>query len=110
MNENLFSFHFKLIFRLLIVCVGCWKQLLSTFISIEGLIELRGGVPLLEMLPDVFEWPIAVDNWETNYGKISFSSAALNGCHVQVRKSVFLTVPPSALQAASGDWRMSLPG
>uniref|UniRef100_A0A8P4K2J4 Neprilysin n=1 Tax=Dicentrarchus labrax TaxID=13489 RepID=A0A8P4K2J4_DICLA len=35
----------------------------------ESLIELRGGAPLLDMLPDVFEWPIAVDNWETNYGK-----------------------------------------
>uniref|UniRef100_A0A665TEQ4 Neprilysin n=1 Tax=Echeneis naucrates TaxID=173247 RepID=A0A665TEQ4_ECHNA len=35
----------------------------------ESLIELRGGTPLLDMLPDVFEWPIAVDNWESNYGK-----------------------------------------
>uniref|UniRef100_A0A665TTQ8 Neprilysin n=1 Tax=Echeneis naucrates TaxID=173247 RepID=A0A665TTQ8_ECHNA len=34
----------------------------------ESLIELRGGTPLLDMLPDVFEWPIAVDNWESNYG------------------------------------------
>uniref|UniRef100_A0A3Q3WI10 Neprilysin n=1 Tax=Mola mola TaxID=94237 RepID=A0A3Q3WI10_MOLML len=29
----------------------------------------RGGGPLLDMLPDVFEWPIAVNEWETNYGK-----------------------------------------
>uniref|UniRef100_A0AAQ5ZUA7 Neprilysin n=1 Tax=Amphiprion ocellaris TaxID=80972 RepID=A0AAQ5ZUA7_AMPOC len=35
----------------------------------ESLIELRGGTPLLDMLPDVFEWPIAVDNWETTYGR-----------------------------------------
>ncbi|XP_058490717.1 neprilysin-like isoform X2 [Solea solea] len=34
----------------------------------ESLIELRGGKPLLEMLPDIFEWPIAVDDWETKYG------------------------------------------
>uniref|UniRef100_A0AAX7TB61 Neprilysin n=1 Tax=Astatotilapia calliptera TaxID=8154 RepID=A0AAX7TB61_ASTCA len=34
-----------------------------------SLIELRGGSPLLDMLPDVSEWPIAVDNWETNYGR-----------------------------------------
>uniref|UniRef100_A0A672G5A4 Neprilysin n=1 Tax=Salarias fasciatus TaxID=181472 RepID=A0A672G5A4_SALFA len=26
----------------------------------ESLIEVRGGSPLLDMLPDVFEWPIAV--------------------------------------------------
>lgn len=30
---------------------------------------MRGGSPLLDMLPDVSEWPIAVDNWETNYGR-----------------------------------------
>lgn len=29
---------------------------------------------MLDMLPDVFEWPIAVDNWETNYGKVFFST------------------------------------
>uniref|UniRef100_A0AAQ4PQ31 Neprilysin n=1 Tax=Gasterosteus aculeatus aculeatus TaxID=481459 RepID=A0AAQ4PQ31_GASAC len=34
----------------------------------ESLIELRGGAPLLNMLSSVFEWPIAVDNWETDYG------------------------------------------
>ncbi|XP_068173675.1 neprilysin-like isoform X3 [Antennarius striatus] len=31
------------------------------------LIESRGGAPLLDTLPDVFEWPIAVDHWEANY-------------------------------------------
>ncbi|XP_014907983.1 neprilysin-like [Poecilia latipinna] len=35
----------------------------------ESLIELRGGAPLLDMLPDIFEWPMAVDNWEDDYGK-----------------------------------------
>lgn len=35
----------------------------------ESLIELRGGAPLLDMLPDVFEWPVAVDNWEADYGE-----------------------------------------
>ncbi|XP_013866571.1 neprilysin isoform X3 [Austrofundulus limnaeus] len=35
----------------------------------ERLIEQRGGGPLLDMLPDVFEWPVAVDNWEADYGK-----------------------------------------
>ncbi|XP_061733999.1 neprilysin-like isoform X1 [Nerophis ophidion] len=34
----------------------------------ESLIEKRGGLPLLNMLPDVFEWPMAVDNWDTDYG------------------------------------------
>lgn len=36
----------------------------------ESLIELRGGAPLLDMLPDVFEWPMAVDNWEASFGNI----------------------------------------
>ncbi|KAF4101555.1 neprilysin-like isoform X1 [Onychostoma macrolepis] len=34
----------------------------------ESLIEQRGGLPLLTVLPDVFEWPIATDDWDTNYG------------------------------------------
>uniref|UniRef100_A0A8C1VD54 Neprilysin n=1 Tax=Cyprinus carpio TaxID=7962 RepID=A0A8C1VD54_CYPCA len=34
----------------------------------ESLIENRDGTPLLTMLPDVFEWPIATDDWDTNYG------------------------------------------
>ncbi|XP_061073126.1 neprilysin-like isoform X2 [Conger conger] len=35
----------------------------------DSTIEKRGGTPLLNMLPDVFEWPIAVDNWEADYGE-----------------------------------------
>lgn len=34
----------------------------------ESLIEQRGGKPLLTMLPDVFEWPIATDDWDNIYG------------------------------------------
>ncbi|KAM9318246.1 neprilysin-like isoform 2-T2 [Pholidichthys leucotaenia] len=48
----------------------------------ESLIELRQGEPLLNMLPDVSEWPIAVDNWETNYGtkwRLEDVIATLNG-------------------------------
>ncbi|KAG7470976.1 hypothetical protein MATL_G00119550 [Megalops atlanticus] len=30
----------------------------------ETVIEKRGGTPLLQMLPDIFEWPVAVDDWE----------------------------------------------
>uniref|UniRef100_A0A8C1VE93 Neprilysin n=1 Tax=Cyprinus carpio TaxID=7962 RepID=A0A8C1VE93_CYPCA len=35
----------------------------------ESLIENRDGTPLLTMLPDVFEWPIATDDWDTNYAE-----------------------------------------
>ncbi|XP_076138077.1 neprilysin-like isoform X1 [Alosa pseudoharengus] len=34
----------------------------------ESLIEQRGGSPLLSVLPDVLEWPIATDHWDTKYG------------------------------------------
>ncbi|KAG9273404.1 neprilysin [Astyanax mexicanus] len=33
----------------------------------ESLIEQRGGTPLLTMLPDVFEWPLATDDWDTTF-------------------------------------------
>ncbi|XP_077397778.1 neprilysin-like [Festucalex cinctus] len=36
----------------------------------ESLTEQKGGSPLLMTLPDVFEWPMAVDNWDADYGKI----------------------------------------
>ncbi|XP_008424089.1 neprilysin-like isoform X2 [Poecilia reticulata] len=35
----------------------------------QTLIEQKGGAPLLDMLPDIYEWPMAVDNWENDYGK-----------------------------------------
>uniref|UniRef100_A0AAR2JV36 Neprilysin n=1 Tax=Pygocentrus nattereri TaxID=42514 RepID=A0AAR2JV36_PYGNA len=45
------------------------KVLLEYFcFFLKGLIEQRGGTPLLTMLPNVFEWPIATDDWDTAYG------------------------------------------
>uniref|UniRef100_A0AAZ3Q1E7 Neprilysin n=1 Tax=Oncorhynchus tshawytscha TaxID=74940 RepID=A0AAZ3Q1E7_ONCTS len=41
----------------------------------------RGGAPLLDILPNVFEWPIATDHWETVYGntwKLEDAIARLN--------------------------------
>ncbi|KAJ8280491.1 hypothetical protein GJAV_G00055490 [Gymnothorax javanicus] len=35
----------------------------------ESAIEKRGGTPLLNILPDIFEWPIAVDDWDADYGQ-----------------------------------------
>lgn len=29
---------------------------------------------MLDMLSDVFDWPMAVDNWEINYGRLLFST------------------------------------
>ncbi|XP_036610533.1 neprilysin [Trichosurus vulpecula] len=34
----------------------------------ESIVESRGGEPLLKLLPEINEWPVTVDNWETVYG------------------------------------------
>ncbi|KAJ3591265.1 hypothetical protein NHX12_009211 [Muraenolepis orangiensis] len=50
----------------------------------ETLIEQRGGNPLLAMLPDLFEWPLAVDDWESDYGtewRLEDTIAQLNARH-----------------------------
>uniref|UniRef100_W5LKP2 Neprilysin n=1 Tax=Astyanax mexicanus TaxID=7994 RepID=W5LKP2_ASTMX len=39
-----------------------------------SLIEQRGGTPLLTMLPDVFEWPLATDDWDTTFGILGLPS------------------------------------
>ncbi|XP_064418278.1 neprilysin isoform X2 [Latimeria chalumnae] len=47
----------------------------------ETNIEDRGGKPLTTMLKDIFEWPVAVEDWETKYGhswKAETSIAKLN--------------------------------
>lgn len=59
---------------------------------------------MLDMLPDVFEWPIAADNWEANYGRVFFSH-----CHTQQMSSTgipcFLTC--TFLSVSSGKtWRL----
>lgn len=35
------------------------------------------------MLPDVFEWPVAVDNWEADYGRVLFSTVTHSRCYRQ---------------------------
>uniref|UniRef100_A0A8B9JA15 Neprilysin n=1 Tax=Astyanax mexicanus TaxID=7994 RepID=A0A8B9JA15_ASTMX len=50
-------------------------------VFLTGLIEQRGGTPLLTMLPDVFEWPLATDDWDTTFGTswtVESSIARLN--------------------------------
>uniref|UniRef100_H3ABL0 Neprilysin n=1 Tax=Latimeria chalumnae TaxID=7897 RepID=H3ABL0_LATCH len=47
----------------------------------ETNIEDRGGKPLTTMLKDIFEWPVAVEDWETKLGhswKAETSIAKLN--------------------------------
>ncbi|KAK1168496.1 neprilysin-like [Acipenser oxyrinchus oxyrinchus] len=47
----------------------------------ETTIENRGGLPLINMLPKVLEWPVASDDWENIYGNkwtLENAIAALN--------------------------------
>ncbi|KAM4694124.1 neprilysin-like [Discoglossus pictus] len=34
----------------------------------ENTKNLRKGEPLIKNLPDIFDWPVAMDDWETKYG------------------------------------------
>ena len=40
------------------------------FIFIQkAAIDSRGGQPLLTLLPDIYGWPVASENWDQTYGK-----------------------------------------
>lgn len=34
----------------------------------ESVVDSRGGNPLLKLLPDIYDWPVAAENWEQAYG------------------------------------------
>lgn len=38
----------------------------------KAAIDSRGGQPLLRLLPDIYGWPVASENWEETYGKTIF--------------------------------------
>ncbi|XP_020844584.1 neprilysin isoform X2 [Phascolarctos cinereus] len=50
-----------------IVAVQKAKTLYRSCLN-ESVIDSRGGEPLLKLLPEIHEWPVAMDNWETVYG------------------------------------------
>lgn len=35
----------------------------------KAAIDSRDGKPLLSLLPDIYDWPVATENWEQTYGK-----------------------------------------
>lgn len=57
---------------------------------------------MLCMLPDVLEWPIAVDNWESNYGKVLFSIFTLQMSSKHISFSHFLF----CLCSSGNAWRL----
>ncbi|XP_039537572.1 neprilysin-like isoform X1 [Pimephales promelas] len=58
----------------------------------ESLIEQRGGTPLLTMLPDVFEWPIATDDWDTTYGMNWIAEHAIAKLNEKYGKQVLISL------------------
>lgn len=50
-----------------IVAVQKAKTLYRSCVN-ETAIDSRGGQPLLKLLPDVYGWPVATQNWEQTYG------------------------------------------
>lgn len=47
----------------------------------ESVVDSRGGDPLLKLLPDIYDWPVAAENWEQSYGSswtVEKSMAQLN--------------------------------
>lgn len=69
-----------------------------------GEIEKRGGTPLIEVLPDVYDWPIAVDNWEAKYGKASLCQRvpAQKNCAQAISSSQW----PRRLFSSGKLWRL----
>uniref|UniRef100_A0A452RGZ7 Neprilysin n=1 Tax=Ursus americanus TaxID=9643 RepID=A0A452RGZ7_URSAM len=50
-----------------IVAVQKAKTLYRSCIN-ETAIDSRDGKPLLSLLPDIYDWPVATENWEQTYG------------------------------------------
>ncbi|XP_030879641.1 neprilysin [Leptonychotes weddellii] len=50
-----------------IVAVQKAKTLYRSCIN-ESAIDSRGGKPLLSLLPNISDWPVATENWERTYG------------------------------------------
>lgn len=50
-----------------IIAVQKAKTLYRSCIN-ESIIDSRRGQPLLKLLPDIYGWPVASENWEQTYG------------------------------------------
>lgn len=61
---------------------------------------------MLDMLVDMFEWPIAVDNWETNYGKTSFSTHTVTHSRCVMYSKVLVSYLSYFFCSSGKTWRL----
>ncbi|XP_030351085.1 neprilysin isoform X2 [Strigops habroptila] len=56
----------------------------------ETTIDSRGGTPLLSLLPDVSEWPVATTDWESSYGTAWTAETAIAQLNSRYGKKVLI--------------------
>nr|KAF6379407.1 membrane metalloendopeptidase [Myotis myotis] len=56
----------------------------------ESIIDSRGGGPLLKVLPDIYEWPVATEDWEQVYGTSWTAEKAMAQLNAKYGKKVII--------------------
>ncbi|NXP50406.1 NEP protein, partial [Heliornis fulica] len=56
----------------------------------ETTIDRRGGKPLISLLPDVAEWPVATTNWDSSYGPAWAAETAIAQLNSRYGKKVLI--------------------
>ncbi|KFQ43390.1 PREDICTED: neprilysin [Nestor notabilis] len=56
----------------------------------ETTIDSRGGTPLISLLPDVSDWPVATTNWESSYGTAWTAETAIAQLNSKYGKKVLI--------------------
>ncbi|NXK72072.1 NEP protein, partial [Amazona guildingii] len=56
----------------------------------ETTIDSRGGTPLISLLPDVSDWPVATTNWESSYGTAWTAETAIAQLNSRYGKKVLI--------------------
>ncbi|NXO65766.1 NEP protein, partial [Phainopepla nitens] len=56
----------------------------------ETAIDSRGGGPLISLLPNVSEWPVATTNWDTSYGTAWTAETAIAQLNSRYGKKVLI--------------------
>ncbi|XP_057612964.1 neprilysin [Chionomys nivalis] len=56
----------------------------------ESAIDNRGGQPLLKLLPDIYGWPVASENWDQTYGTSWTAEKAIAQLNSKYGKKVLI--------------------